>query len=295
MITNHLYRALRTAFFFLMGVIVLACGENNPEPKPETKPDIIVDASYLDIFSSGIMVEAEPPGGTFTKDVRFSTTDKWTASITGSGSTDWISVQPSSGPSGKAAMTVTVTTNDTESERRAEVTIVCGNVSKSFVVVQDGKTSVAEPAIVNVSDPTLSGITVESYDPLAGTLEITVEEGKEPKVGDILCSERTEVAPYGFMVKIVSIQDISTKTYVERRLLLAYTDLGIYEICKVAGITEPGWYPLIEKDVSCTDEDGNVIVPEPKAGPKVVSKIVPMSFSDVIKFEYKFNFSVQSM
>lgn len=290
---DHFYRALRAATVFLTGALVMACGEDNPES--ETKPEIIVDASCQNFFSSGIRVEAEPQGGTFTKDVLFTTTDKWSATITGEGATGWVSVHPSSGPAGKAAMTVSVMTNDAESERRAEVTIACGTVGKSFTVIQDGKTSATEPAVVDVSNPTLSGITVNSYDPIERTLDITVEEGKEPKVGDIFCSERTEVAPHGFMVKIVSIQDISTKSYVERRLLLAYTDLGIYEICKVAGITEPGWSPLIEKDVSCTDEDGNVIVPEPKAGPKVVSKIVPMSFSDVIKFEYKFDFSVQSM
>lgn len=291
--TDLFYRALRTAIVFLAWVVVFACGEINPEP--ETKPEITIDASCQDVFSSGLRVEAEPQGGMFTKEILFTTTDEWTVSISGEGTNGWISIEPSSGTGGKAAMTISVTTNDSESERRAEVTIMCGNVCKSFVVVQDGKSSETEAAIVNVSDPALSGITVVSFDPIERTLEITVEEGKEPKVGDILCSERTEVAPHGFMVKVTSVQDISTRFIVERRLLLAYSDLAIYEICKVAGITEPGWYPLIEKDVSCTDEDGNVIVPEPKAGPKVVSKVVPMSFSDVIKFEYKFDFSIQSM
>lgn len=39
--TDHLYRALRTTFVFLMGALVMACGENNPDnttPEPEPGP-----------------------------------------------------------------------------------------------------------------------------------------------------------------------------------------------------------------------------------------------------------------
>lgn len=295
--TEHLYRALsRTLVFFWAGLLLAGCGGLSPEgTDPETKSEITVDVSSLDVFTSGITVEADPSGGVYSRQVLFFTTDQWTATLSGTEPLDWITIQPTSGAAGTASMKVSVVSNESESERTAEVTITCGEAKKSFRVMQEGKTTVIEPAVVDVSNPTLSGITVDSFNPTERTLEITVEEGKEPKVGDILCSEPTAVAPYGFMVKVAGIQDISTRIYTERRLLLAYTDLAIYEICKVEGITEPGWYTLFEKDVSCTDEDGNVIVPEPKTGPKVVSKVVPMSFSDVIKFEYKFDFSIQSI
>ena len=122
---------------------MLACGENIPIP--DGNPEITVDASSLDVFTSGIRVEAEPPGGVFSKEVLFSSTDKWTASVSDTGA-EWITIQPSSGAAGKATMTVKVVKNDSEAERQAKVTVTCASVSKSFLVVQDGK-GANEPVI----------------------------------------------------------------------------------------------------------------------------------------------------
>ena len=141
--TNRLYRVSRAVAVFLAGAFVMACGENNPIP--DANPEITVDASSLDVFTSGIRVEAEPPGGVFTKDVLFSSTDKWAASVSDTGA-GWISIQPSSGAAGKATMTVKVVNNDSDAERQAKVTVMCASVSKSFLVVQDGK-GASEPVI----------------------------------------------------------------------------------------------------------------------------------------------------
>ena len=294
MIIERMYRALKTLLVFLAGLFMMSCGENNPEPG--TKPEITIDASCLEVFSSGIRVEAEPEGGTFTKEILFTATDKWTASITDDGTTGWVSVRPSSGAAGKATMTVSVTNNDSDSERRASVAITCGTVSKSFTVMQDGKTPVSsEPAIINVTKPEESGVTVVNYDIVEGTLEITAEEGKEPKVGDIICSGRTKEAPYGFFMKVESVKDASTRDYLLKRYILTAADISLYEFCQLAGITEPGWYPLIETEATFVNDEGTAIEPEQKDGPKLFSYHVPLEFKKTIKLDFKQDFTIPSL
>ena len=142
--TEHLYRALsRILVFFWAGLLLAGCGGLSPEgTDPETKSEITVDVSSLDIFTSGITVEADPSGGVYSRQVLFFTTDQWTATLSGTEPLDWITIQPTSGAAGTASMRVSVVRNESESERTAEVTITCGKVKKSFRVKQ----APAEPA-----------------------------------------------------------------------------------------------------------------------------------------------------
>ena len=209
---DHLYRALRTSLVLLAGALVMACGENNPEPDPE--PEIVVDISCQDVFSSGLRVEAEPQGGIFTKDILFTTTDKWVASIAGEGTNGWISIEPSSGVAGKATMTVSVTDNVSESERRAEVTISCGNVSKSFVVEQNGRIAV-------VLD--LSSLGKDKFEIVSLTddnvMSVRASEDALPKVNDYICSGITDQFPYGFFYRVDAIEASSRATRLGELLL----------------------------------------------------------------------------
>ena len=288
MIRNHLYQALRTALVFFIVSLTMACGKD--------RPDIIVDASSMDVFSSGIRVEAEPLGGQFSQDVLFSTTDKWLAIVSNSGE-GWLSIQPSSGAAGKVMMTVKVLRNESETERKAEVKITCGTVNKAFTVVQEGKTPEpqAEPSIIDVTKPEESGITVVSLDGKEGTLLITAEEGKVPKVGDYICSDITEQAPYGFLIKVGSVKDASAKDIIMKQYLIVSADISLHEFCLLAGIREPGWHTLVETDASFVDDRGNTVEPEPKEGPKLFTYHVPLSFKDNIKLDYKQEFTLPSM
>ena len=152
-----------------------------------------------------------------------------------------------------------------------------------------------KPAVFDVTKPEASGITVEKYDMDEGTLEITVEAGKEPKVGDIIFSEITEKTPYGFLMKVASVKESSTKDYITRRVQLTALDISLYEFCQIVGITEPGWFPLTEISVFGSDGEGNIIEPEPGDGPKVVAKFFPLSFPDHINLSYKYEVSVPSI
>lgn len=262
MIKNHLYRASRLAIVFLTGILGVACGEEKPEPGPEIKPEITIDASCLDVFSSGIHVEAEPAGGSFTKDVLFSTTDKWTATLTGGGATGWVSIRPTSGAAGKIVMTVTVSKNDTESERRAEVKITCGTVNKVFTVIQAGKTPPVDntPAIFNLTDSNSSGASIVSYDYQEGTLILEMPEEKLPKVGDIVCSGVTEQAPYGFLFQVREIERISTRVMGVRTKVIG-ASLSLYAVCNLLGIESAEWYTLkeVKTEVECATDEGQSV------------------------------------
>ena len=136
--TEHLYRALsRTLVLFWAGLLLAGCGGLSPEgTDPDGKSEITVDVSSLDVFASGITVEADPSGGVYSRQVLFFTTDQWTATLSGTEPLDWITIQPTSGAAGTASMKVSVVSNESESERTAEVTITCGEVKKSFRVKQ---------------------------------------------------------------------------------------------------------------------------------------------------------------
>ena len=287
---DSLYRALRLIIVFLIGALLVGCEDGKIDP--EIQPDIIIDASCLDFFSSGIRVEAEPSGGTFTQDVRFTTTDNWSVSITGDGSTSWISIQPTSGSAGQASITVSVTKNDSELERQAEVKIVCGSVSKSFKVVQEGRI----PTVFNVSSVEESGIALVSYDSSKKEVVLEVPENQIPKVGDIICSGRTKEAPYGFLGKVESVSVSNTKS--SEDLIKKYVRTGIkacsiYALFKSLGIEEQRWIEIGKADASFTDEAGHSIEPvKDKEGYDVFKLHRPLKLDENAKIDYTYELSV---
>lgn len=62
------------------------------------------------------------------------------------------------------------------------------------------------PAVINVSSES-SGVNVISISD-NGTMTIETTEDKVPKVGDILCSGPTELAPYGYLYKVIEVNTI---------------------------------------------------------------------------------------
>lgn len=273
---DHLYRALRTSLVLLAGALVMACGENNPEPDPE--PEIVVDISCQDVFSSGLRVEAEPQGGIFTKDILFTTTDKWVASIAGEGTNGWISIEPSSGVAGKATMTVSVTDNVSESERRAEVTISCGNVSKSFVVEQNGRIAV-------VLD--LSSLGKDKFEIVSLTddnvMSVRASEDALPKVNDYICSGITDQFPYGFFYRVDAIEASSRATRLGELLLY---DLKVSQVTLqvILGLMDKSiggkWLDFYDVEVDEEEyyaETGAHIEKDEDDGYKIVDKTINLS------------------
>lgn len=273
---DYLYRAMRSAFVFLMGTLVMACGEDNPEP--ETKPEITVDASCLEVYSSGIRVEAEPQGGTFTKEILFTATDKWTASITGAGSTDWVSVRPSSGVAGKGSVTISVTTNDSEFERRADVAIVCGNVSKSFTVIQDGRVPVVRD-ISSLGEDKFQIVSLTDDN----VMSVLASEDALPKVDDYICSGITEQFPYGFFFRVDAIEP-STKATRLGGMLLYNLKVSQVTLQVILGLMDKSlggkWLDFYDIEVDEEEyyaETGAHIEKDEDDGYKIVDKTINLS------------------
>ncbi len=83
------------------------------------------------------------------------------------------------------------------------------NQSYAMFAVWDGEQlklgdDINEPAVLDITNPGTSGIVVTSLES-DGTMTIETTEDKAPKVGDILCSGPTEIAPYGFMLRVTDV------------------------------------------------------------------------------------------
>ena len=61
-----------------------------------------------------------------------------------------------------------------------------------------------EPTIYDVTNPETSEINVMSIEK-DGTMSIEASEEKAPKVGDIICSGPTELAPYGYLLRVTEV------------------------------------------------------------------------------------------
>ena len=61
-----------------------------------------------------------------------------------------------------------------------------------------------EVEVIDLSDPVQSGIDVISISD-NGTMTIETTEDKVPKVGDMLCSGPSEMAPYGYLFKVTGV------------------------------------------------------------------------------------------
>ena len=85
---------------------------------------------------------------TSTKEgISFTATEKWTATVTdistraAEGRVDWLKLSQYDGGAGKFTLTLTIEKNDTGSDRKAEIKIVCGETTITVVVEQKAITS----------------------------------------------------------------------------------------------------------------------------------------------------------
>ena len=147
--------------------------------KEDIIPEIKVSGGSAQIFTGGIQFEAEAPaqpgqGASLevqTRQIQFTATDKWTADVTETKASSWLSVEPVSGPAGDVTLTVIARPNTTPDARRATVTIRCGTISKSFTVSQEG----AVPVVVAVTGISISPETLNLEEGETVRLTATVE------------------------------------------------------------------------------------------------------------------------
>ena len=135
-------KTFKVLFVLLLGLAAASCNPQENEPVSS----ITIPAQSQTAFSSGLSFEIGELAKTQTKTVTFTTSDKWTAKVSGITKADgWVKVQPESGNAGTVDMTVIVETNTEPEDRSATVTITCGSESKSFTVNQKGATSPVIP------------------------------------------------------------------------------------------------------------------------------------------------------
>ena len=159
---------MRMRCLFLAGaasLLVLSCGKTPEKEKPEAKPEITVPSESQAVFSSGLSFEAGPQ--VQTSKVSFTTTASWSADVTDTRASAWLSVQPASGAAGTVNMTVSAQPNTVEDARRATVTIKCGTVTKAFTVTQAG----APPSDIPVTSVTLDKERIDMV--VGGTVTLT--------------------------------------------------------------------------------------------------------------------------
>ena len=137
---------MKKALFILLSAAALcfACGKPGTDSQPST-PTIEAAAQSQEAFSKGITFGSE---GNF-QSLAFTASDAWSIVVTDTKASSWLSIQPESGPAGKATVSVSAPANPTTAERAASVTVKCGSASKQFTVRQAGM-PVVEVTAVNL-------------------------------------------------------------------------------------------------------------------------------------------------
>ena len=131
--------------------------------------DVVIPDESKAVFASGISFDPGGSGEYQTATVRFTATDRWYTQIPEivTKAPFWLAVNPSSGIGGDVEMVVMAEPNKTHQTRAASVTIICGDVVKSFTVTQAG--TPVEPSI------TLDQTSVSLVEGESVTLKATIE------------------------------------------------------------------------------------------------------------------------
>lgn len=140
--------------------------EEKPKPEPVT-PKIEIPAESQAIFSHGISIESGTSAQSQT--VMFTSTAAWSADVTDTKASTWLSVQPTSGGAGSIVMTVTAQPNTGKEGREASVTIKCSTVTQKFTVKQAGVPN------VDVTEVTLDKAELSLVEGQEADLKATVK------------------------------------------------------------------------------------------------------------------------
>ena len=129
-----------------------------------------------------------------------------------------------------------------------------------------------------------TNVEIISYDYSSNELTISIpNENEPPKVGDIVCSGITDEAPYGYLMQVGEVKQLtSTKAFdpITTYVLIADASATIYGILKALNVdAEDLQFPLIAETVAFVDESGNTIYKKvgKDAGMDITTIEVPLS------------------
>lgn len=230
---------MRNKFFYwslvLSACTALSCSKpEDPGKEEETpqiedpKPEIVIPSESQAVFSSGIAFEATASTPLEAK-VRFSTNVSWAAGVTDTKASSWLSVKPSSGGAGDVEMTVTAQPNQEEKERKAKVTITCGDQMRTFSVSQAPYVKpVVEVQSVTLDKTTLNLVEGQHYTLVATVLpqdaaDKTVKwESSKPEVATVDGGEVTALAEGTAVITAkAGTQTASCKVTVQKDVVVA--------------------------------------------------------------------------
>ena len=272
--------------------------------------DVVIPDESKAIFESGISFDSGGSGEYQTATVRFTATDRWYTQIPEivTKAPFWLAVNPSSGIGGDVEMVVMAEPNKTHQTRAASVTIICGDVIKSFSVTQAGipieptitldKTSVtltegeSTPLNATINPESLAGLAVSWASSDESVVTTTKEANRSCELVAVKEGTATITASFGSLKatcevtvvkKVVEVTDITLdKTSLE---LVTGESETLTATVKPDDATDPTvtWSSSDEK-IATVDQNGKVtgvavggVTITAKAGDKTATCAVTVS------------------
>lgn len=159
---------------------------------------------------------------------------------------------------------------EVRSENRisSDITLQTNHVYGIFAIWDGEKLTLGdengEPVVIDMTNSEESGVTIASVEK-DGTMTIEATEAKAPKVGDYLCSGPTELAPYGYMLRVTEVTKLaesrSTRSLDDIKKwiwTIKTTAAAVNEVFKNLNIDVPINLSEVSID-EVTDNEGNTI------------------------------------
>lgn len=214
----------KIALFLMAAVAVVACNEEEFVPHLDFPP------TEVTIPAAGTEELAEPLTVTFTANAA------WTATLTGEGVAEWLSISPKSGVAGEASIKLDAVANTANENRTAVLEITVEGLEPALVNV----TQLQKNAIdVNAEASYTLSFRGETLEVEVGhnvdyTYEVVYGEGVEPWLVE------TKAYATDKLVFTAPAQEINAAA--RTATLYVYSELGVV---KAVTITQEAWSPII--------------------------------------------------
>ena len=147
----------------LSAAVVTSCGDDDENGQNKY---IHVDNNTRDALNQTLYAD-ETEG----KSLTFTTTGEWTSKVTPTEASSWVSISPSSGSDAKTyTVSVSLLTNSTDAERKADITISCHGEEVTIKVTHRARTQDGE-------NPSTAGTQGLAYTLINSDTEYSVSKG----------------------------------------------------------------------------------------------------------------------
>lgn len=214
----------KIALFLMAAVAVVACNEEEFVPHLDFPP------TEVTIPAAGTEELAEPVTVTFTANAA------WTATLTGEGVAEWLSISPKSGEAGEASIKLDAVANAANENRTATLEITVEGLEPALVTV----TQLQKNAIdVNAEASYVLSFKGETLEVEVGhnveyTYEVVYAEGVEPWL--------VETKAYATDKLVFTAPEQEINAVSRTASLYVYSELGVV---KVVTITQEAWSPIV--------------------------------------------------